>query len=517
MKKIKLFSLILATLMLISVFPFTVAANDADTATLTVPTELNDGTAISVKKIVDFTTVGNPCEGWEKSTYTEGVGYVTSTEGETSSPIGNYGTVGDAIGFLYEYDATTYTSIGTSTDDNNNWFYGIIRVATSTENVYTAYQSNIKKNGETMPTSYLYDGSTWSDNVVKMSSGAWGAPWARFALGSKGFIYIPIECFVNKNNTSISLESEDMIGAVGYSFWHGLGTTFKSVSIVYEAKPEITGASVTLTNNFDVNFYATVPAGATDVKMTVNQTEVTGAVQADGSYKYTYKDVLPQCIADTLSVSLSATVDGETKTDTLEYSICDYCNNKLAEEAEKGTPDTKLTALLTDILYYGAAAQTYQSYNINDLATKDLNASQSAYPVTATDKTLTATEGNTKWVGAALKLESSMALKLRFEAESVENLTVKITVNGRETTLDSFAANADGSYTVVFNDIYAVEYADSITASIIEGDTTIQTLTYSVNTYIKGVENNADYYDLAYAIYAYGASAAAYADAHTAD
>lgn len=510
MKKIKLLSLILATLMLISVFPFTVAANDADTTTVTAPTALQDGKLISVKQIVDFTTVGNPCAGWEKSTYTEGVGYVTSTAGETSSPTGNYGTIGDAIGFLYEYDASSVTT-STSTQDQTHWFYGIIRVATDTENVYDAYQTNYKKNGETMPTSYIYDGSTWSANVVAMSSGAWGAPWARITPGSKGFIYIPIECFVNKSNNTVSLESDDVIGGIGYSFYFGLGTIFKNVSIVYEAKPEITGASVTLTNNFDVNFYATVPAGATDVKMTVNQTEVEGTVQADGSYKYTYKDVLPQCIADILSVSFSATVDGETKTDTLEYSIRDYCNNKLTEEAAKETPDAKLTALLTDILYYGAAAQTYQSYNTENLATNGLTATQSVYTVTATDKTLTATEGSTKWVGAALKLESSMALKLRFAAESVDKLTVKITVNGRDTTFDAFIQNSDGSYTVVFNDIYAVEYADSITASIIEDGTTIQTLTYSVNTYIKGVENTADYYALAYAIYAYGASAAAYA------
>ena len=107
-------------------------------------------------------------------------------------------------------------------------------------------------------------------------------------------------------------------------------------------------------------------------------------------------------------------------------------------------------------------------------------------------------------------------MKFAFTATDVEGLTVKVTVNGRETV---FTANdfytEDGKYVVYFRGINANEYDMVVSAIFYKDGTQIgNTAEYSVNSYIFSKQNDTETENLAalvQATYNYGVSAEAYA------
>ena len=124
-------------------------------------------------------------------------------------------------------------------------------------------------------------------------------------------------------------------------------------------------------------------------------------------------------------------------------------------------------------------------------------------------------DGAYSWRGAGLNLTSEMNMYVFFNAESVEGLSVKIAINGREYTYDvsTLAPTADGRYKIYFHSINAYEFGDAVTATFIKDGAPVgATLTYSVDSYISYMYNSSDpaLAELVKAISSYGRSAAAY-------
>ena len=221
-------------------------------------------------------------------------------------------------------------------------------------------------------------------------------------------------------------------------------------------------------------------------------------------------------MGDEISATLYAMKNGaQESVSATNYSVRQYCVNKLADN----TISARLRALLSDLLAYGAAAQTYMNYKTNALVTSGSDISNPTY------RTFSELTGNAAsfegtaasdvyWTSASLTLTSSVAMNFRFYAASIDNLSVTVSVNGRSQTFTSFTSVDGGIYELSFTHIQADELAENVTASLARSDSPVgNTLTYSVNAYVqsKQADTTETIAALVQALYNYGASAAAYA------
>ena len=356
--------------------------------------------------------------------------------------------------------------------------------------------------------------------------------------GYKGDIYIPMDSFwlsagsyTANGSMALFLPYSEAGGVYPFSLLavcHAVSGETTDNTVVYSnfelVYPEtyISGASVTLKNNLDVNFFATL-GNATDAKMTfavgTKIETVDGTVLADGRTKFVCSGILPQKVNDEITATLTAKVNGTAVSQTMTYSVREYCENLLAKEDTSET----VKKLLVDLLYYAEAAQNYANYKIDDLATKNLTDAQKALRSADTTGTITATtgldgtaDGQYKWVSAALRLENTVAIRIKFAAPSLEGLTLKVTMNGRTVTYteENITDEGEGYYSILFNNIGAGEYGDAVTAIMEkDGAQIAETLTYSVAAYIREAVNKESTTEktlaLVRALWSYGESAKA--------
>ena len=283
---------------------------------------------------------------------------------------------------------------------------------------------------------------------------------------------------------------------------------------------KITSAALRLDEDIDVIYTAKIPEGASAfMTFTMNGQSVT--VADDGTHAFSFEAVNPQCMGDNISATLTVIYNSNTYTCSKEnYSVRQYCVNKLADSSVTG----KLRTLISDVLAYGAAAQTYMNYNNSALVNVGEDIASPLY------STFTSLSGfapsfngtaasDVRWVAAGLTLTDSVAMTFRFYADSIEGLTVTVAINGRtQTFTESDFAPVEGkanTYEISFKGIKATEFASDVTASFARNDATVgNTVSYSVNTYVcaKQADGNTALANLVKALYNYGASAAAYTE-----
>ena len=305
----------------------------------------------------------------------------------------------------------------------------------------------------------------------------------------------------------------ESVTALGHNYVNGICTRCgeKEISIVF--------AYPVLNEDFNLVYAARVPANAADPYMvfTYQGREYTVSdytVNDNGQYCFEFARINPQCMGDTISAVLHAELNGKDVTDTVAgYSARQYCVNMLNK-----TNDVSLKTLLSDLLTYGAAAQTYTGYRTNNLVTAGLDLTPSSFTAVSGK---TAAFGGTAdaaadWISAGLILGSNVTMRFTFAAESTEDLTVCVDINGREEIFDAddFTAVGSGKYCVDFQGIEANEFDDDVTAIFYRGGKTIgRMVSYTVNAYVCSTQNSSDanLQALVRALYNYGASAALFA------
>ena len=155
------------------------------------------------------------------------------------------------------------------------------------------------------------------------------------------------------------------------------------------------------------------------------------------------------------------------------------------------------------MLFYGAAAQNYTGHNTQNLATSaiaGLGTQSTAQPDT-TDFTLSTSTGTAKFKSINVYFDATN--KLRVKISNPENAVLR--VNGVEFDV------VNGIYTTA--DILATEFDKPFTFELLENDVVVQTLTYSINAYAYSKWESETMSELAQALYRYGISAKAYAEA----
>lgn len=297
-----------------------------------------------------------------------------------------------------------------------------------------------------------------------------------------------------------------------------LGHDFSNGKCVCGAEMEIQSAALHLNENINMAYAVKLPEGAEEPYMvfSCNGTEHTVdsfTVNESGDCCFEFLDINPQCMGDNITATFHATVDGVEYTDTVgNYSVRDYCVNQLEK-----TKDPEMKTLLSDILVYGAAAQTYTGYETDELITDGLDLTPSNFE-SFSGKAVTFTgeqSDDARWISASLVLSNDVAARFGFVADRIDGLCVEVTINGRTQIFDTFESAGNGRYYITFEGIMATEFDDVVTARFVyNGKAFGAAVHYSVNTYICGMQNstNGTLADLVQALYNYGASTAAYAD-----
>ncbi|MBQ3356334.1 MAG: endonuclease [Oscillospiraceae bacterium] len=281
---------------------------------------------------------------------------------------------------------------------------------------------------------------------------------------------------------------------------------------------QINSAAPVLNGKIDMTYTVTVPSGYSNPYMvfTFNgvNTTVSDYTTESGSLKFKFTGINPQCMGDDITATLYATKNGATQTvSAANYSVKAYCVNKLADN----TISSSLRKLLSDLLKYGAAAQTYMNYKTNALVTTGVTGTSYSTFTNLSGNAASfdgAADANTCWTSAGLTLTDSVAMTFRFYANSVSGLTVYVTLGERTQTFTSFTSVGGGIYEISFAGISAEQFGDTVTAVFERDSEQIgNELSYSVNAYVqsKQADSNAALQALVKALYNYGASAAAYA------
>ena len=292
----------------------------------------------------------------------------------------------------------------------------------------------------------------------------------------------------------------------GYTNYQRMGFYATSsnypAAITLTALTSISYATLTVGESLTMNYYVTTSADLTDATMSFTMNEktvdVTGVV-VDGKYKFSL-EIPPQCMTDNISAVLKL---GSFVLDVKEsYSVQEYAQNKLNDN-----PSNELKQLLTDMLYYGAAAQNYTGYNTENLANVDVdnigtpstekptstkftleNAAVASYPVYFKSASL--------WFGNVNKIRISLS---SFD----EN--VSLTINGEEVELTGATVLTEG--------ILATDFEKTYTFELSYNGVVMQTLTYSINAFVYEKQNSDSIGELALALYRYGLAAVDYKNA----
>ncbi len=305
------------------------------------------------------------------------------------------------------------------------------------------------------------------------------------------------------NNTEPGTATMTITGIGNYT-----GTKTLEFNVIESNQSEITNVNMTVGTDLSYNVYADLSDadGESEMRFTVEGEEITVSGVYDenaGLYRYTLAHIPPQGMLTEIKAELVK--DGEVL-DTHVGTIRGY----LGSLVELYPEDAELKQLVADMLGYGAAAQIYVGYNTDNLANAGVTG-ESEFVALGEENYIAKSEKGTevdgvKFIGIGVRFDYVNKVFFRFTAPSLEG--VAVTVNGEKAEIEAY-----GEGYIVYSDaINATEFANEIVAVLTSGDTEVQTVTYSVESFVYEMQNAEDSTaELAKALYNYGLSAIAYA------
>ncbi len=309
--------------------------------------------------------------------------------------------------------------------------------------------------------------------------------------------------------------------------------------ILYTGEIKLTNAAPTLYDNIAMNYKANKARfdelGITNPYLVVSfngqKTTITDyTVNTDGQYVFTFYNIAPNQMDDTLAATLFATYgNGVYEGATLEYSVATYCYRMLRNASVVNNDAyAELRTLLVDLLRYGAAAQKFTTF-AGETVDARLTTAEAAWGSIGTpkleSKTITnyATVGNptASWTNVGLVLEDSVTMRFKFRTENIDNLKVKITSDTNKTgwvinSKDFQYEESTGKYYVDFDEFHAGQMRECVYVTLYNGNTAISnTLRYAIESYAYTYADYTSYPALAALVKAmmrYGDAAYAFAN-----
>lgn len=201
-------------------------------------------------------------------------------------------------------------------------------------------------------------------------------------------------------------------------------------------------------------------------------------VSSEKEYVYRIYDVTPQMMSDVFTITVG-------DADPIEFSIRDYCMALL----EKNAANTDLCNYVKALLHYGAATQTYASYNTENLADADIDAASDPVLLTETSKNWTANgdyEGAVEVTAAGMYIDYRTSLY--FKTSGTGNVTYIIDKSFEKKA----TTELDGAVGAVFAELNLAELGKVYNVTVFDGDDIVGTLTYSGLSFIYSNQNRTD-------------------------
>ena len=269
-------------------------------------------------------------------------------------------------------------------------------------------------------------------------------------------------------------------------------------------------ASLNIGKDLTMRYHVKISTGesADDfaVRFTLNDLVVTVTEYTfddSGKPVFSFCGIAPQLMGDTVVAEL---LKGNDVMDSNEYSVKEYVADALVIYSN----DNNLKQLLADLLNYGAAAQLYIGYKVDELVTDgfDLSAASTAVPTAADFKKTasTSTDPNVKFTASGVRFDYNNRIYVKFTAPSLDG--IKVTVNGQELEIE--ATNQANVYIAYSDAISALHFTELVTFTLSSGGAAVQTLTYTINDYAYAKMGDTPIGRLSLALYRYGKSAVVY-------
>lgn len=287
--------------------------------------------------------------------------------------------------------------------------------------------------------------------------------------------------------------------------------------VVAETGTATVAANLTLEDDIAINFHVwnlTQPASYYSAHYSFNgETEkvvpLSSITPVDGEYSITVASCAAKQMADEVHFELYC---GDTSIDSYDYSIRNYCLNKINYSS-----NASLVALCRAVLNYGASAQSYFNYNVNHPANEGISTS-SPEDVPADYNNISVN------VSSGINPRANMTLvsktELNFELDGLDtthlgSVVVRdVTDSNAVTVIDEarlvkeegtnyYAVKVKGIPAKYLNHVFELSY---------EYFGTQETVRYSPMTYAYRNQNKTTYGlgDLCRAMYGYWQAAAAY-------
>ena len=279
---------------------------------------------------------------------------------------------------------------------------------------------------------------------------------------------------------------------------------------------KLTGASITVGSDLTMNYYVDVTddkvkADLSKLSMRFSMNGIVKTVNeystVGGEYVFAFDGIAPQNMGDNIKAEL---LYDNKVIDVKDYSVKENAAQLLADNSN----NEKLVRFVTDMLNYGAAAQTYTNYKTDALVNANVSGMAVASTVVPSDSDKPVLTGN-ETVGVKINSESLVfdgVIKLSFElnisADKVSS--VKIKLDGTEIALADLENLGNGSYVLVTDEIMVTGFDKIFTLVLMDGNVEAAKLQYSVNSYAFSMKDDAQNGSFALNLYRLGTSADAY-------
>ena len=329
---------------------------------------------------------------------------------------------------------------------------------------------------------------------------------------------------VDLTTGAITLES-NYVGEVTYDYdtWGYVGDNFAGLSFINEdansgmpeapVEPEDgvdwVSATATLGGKIGLNFYVKLPASVVNDPTTFVRFAVAGEIvdvpmadalvsEKDGETRYRFSvELNAKQIADNVTAQVM-NENGALGT-ALNYSLKQYCTNKLSDES--------MADIAKALLNYGAAAQLFFNYNVENLANDVLDEADRILPdvdASAFAMSRTGSEEGISAKSATLMLESEVAVRVYFKlSEGADIADYTFTINGEAAQIQQ---NEKGYY-LETAPIAAKDLDEMFEFSVGGLTVTYGALSY-VNSKLSSTDENT--VNMAKALFAYYQAAEAY-------
>ncbi len=258
--------------------------------------------------------------------------------------------------------------------------------------------------------------------------------------------------------------------------------TFTEVATPKAERPKIVSQSLSIGENFAMNVYVGVVGDAVpsmQVSFGENVETVKGVLVDELLNKYVYRveNISAYQLASTFSLIL---FEGEEEVDSMAYSVEEY----LIALSQKEISD-ELRALIADVVAYGQASEEMAGVE-NGICTIDGFAATKYSELNTTDyKKSSSSQNGVEITSVYVSGVEANRLTIRFTA--METPVVKI--NGNVVSFVEVEAGS-GIYEAQTDVVALIGCEDRFKFTISIGETVVQTLIYSVKSYVYEKQNS---------------------------